>query len=160
MSDQANLLLRDGQIDELRIVDLYKTTDQVTVTWQSTKPTAGHIVRLLFCFGSWGMGYGEIARRTADDIFTPSMTYPATADETTALVSANFYEGIRPETLPPSVEDAPMVETATGTAALPPKDLGKLLARYAVLSDSHVGQRPLHPAQVWQSLRLRRIHDP
>ncbi len=116
-------------------------TRSVSVKWTRESLPQNRIARLMFTFSSFGMSYTEISRRTSDDILTPALRFNATAGDETALVSANFYSGVKPEILPEAIEKDKNVETVKFDRALPYKDLGELLCRYAVLADSHIGIR-------------------
>ncbi len=122
------------------------TTTSVTVNWTSetnvdaTKRRA-RIVRLMLAFSRWGMGYNEIERRNSDDIVCPQWNTKALAGEEEALVSANFYNGIIAEEAHSSTSEDKGVATFYDEKALPLYDKEELLSRFAVLADSHVGER-------------------
>lgn len=118
------------------------TTSDITVKWQSEKPidatkTRQKVATLMLCFGKWGMSYQEIEKRTSDEIIIPDKTFKATADERSAYVSANFYNGliIEPEF---SKENHALI-TVKNDADLPGINFGKLLTRFGAMSDSHIG---------------------
>lgn len=120
----------------------YITTSDITVHWESKQPidATNHrqkIATLLLCFSKWEMNYGEIERRTSDEIIVPARSFAAMAGEQPALVSANFYNGIVLEE-PPRTEAAALV-TVGSEDELPEINFGAPLARFAVLADSHVG---------------------
>lgn len=120
----------------------YLTTSDITVHWQSEEPIDAtqkrqKIATLMLCFSKWEMNYGEIERRTSDEIIIPARGFAATAGEEPAAVSANFYNGFVLEE-PPRTEAAALV-TVGAEEELPEIDFGAPLARFAVLADSHVG---------------------
>ncbi len=130
------------------------STKDITVKWESAQPLDAttepqKIVRIMLYFSSWGIGYNEIARRTSDEIVMPAYDYPAHADNETAYISANFYHGVLPEELPGSVADDPRVVTVTDPDAPEVAAMGKVLSRFAVLADSHIGRRYNWPDYDW-----------
>ncbi len=122
----------------------YFTTSDVTVKWQSKKPidatkTRQKIATLMLCFGKWGMSYREIEKRSSDEIIIPDQSFQASADGSPACVSANFYNGVR---LEEELSDKnPATVTVKSQEELPDIDFGKLLTRFAVMADSHIGVR-------------------
>ncbi len=122
----------------------YFTTSDITVKWQSEKPidatkTRQKIATLMLCFGKWGMSYYEIEKRSSDEIIIPDKTFKAKADEHGALVSANFYNGLLLEE--EISKENPAAVTVKAGEQLPNINFGKLLTRFAVMADSHVGIR-------------------
>lgn len=80
----------------------YSTTKSIEFSWTSdttidTTNGRRRIARLMMYYSSWGMGYDEIEKRTTDEIVAPFEGFTATAGDKTALVSANFYKGIKDE---------------------------------------------------------------
>ena len=122
----------------------YFTTSDITVKWQSQKPidatkTRQKIATLLLCFGKWGMRYHEIEKRTSDEIIIPDKTFNARADDLYALVSANFYNGLKSEN--EISKENPAAITVNSGDKLPDINFGKLITRFAVMADSHIGVR-------------------
>lgn len=123
----------------------YFTTSDITVEWSSESPLDATAERKKLCtimlaFGKWGMKYREVESRTSDEILIPSYIYEASADGREAYVSANFYGGVIPEEpMEPCV-----VPTYITESDLP--DLGERLARFAVMSDSHIGSSRYWPS--------------
>ncbi len=122
------------------------TTTNVAVHWESATPVDAtknrvHIARLMFAFSRWGMGYNEIERRTSDDIVCCNWNEHAFAGGEEALVSANFYNGIIPEEKHGSVSDDKNVTTLYSENECTLSKKENVLARFAVLADSHVGER-------------------
>lgn len=122
----------------------YFTTSDITVKWQSEKPidatkTRQKIATLLLCFGKWGMSYKEIEKRNSDEIIIPDQSFIATAGETEACVSANFYNGAQLEQ--EISKQNPAAVTVKSQEELPDIDFGELLTRFAVMADSHIGIR-------------------
>lgn len=122
----------------------YFTTSDITVKWESEKPIDASITRkkvatLLLCFGKWGMSYNEIEKRTSDEIIIPDQSFQALADGVPACVSANFYNGLQ---LEEELSDKnPAMLTVKAEEELTNIDFGKLLTRFAVMADSHIGIR-------------------
>lgn len=120
------------------------TTSDITVKWQSEKPvdateTRKKIATLMLCFSKWGMRYSEIEKRTSDEIIIPDKSFKAFADDKPAYVSANFYNGfVLEEEL---LKENPAYLTVQSEKELLNIDFGKLLTRFAVMSDSHIGVR-------------------
>ena len=80
----------------------YSTTKTIEFSWTSEAPidTLGgrrRIARIMMYYSSWGMGYDEVEKRTTDEVVSPFAGFTAKADDKTALVSANFYKGIKDE---------------------------------------------------------------
>ncbi len=78
----------------------YYTTPSVEFTWTSDAPidtTNGRIriARIMMYFSSWGMGYNQIEMRTTDEVISPFAGYTAKAGTEEALVTANFYKGVK-----------------------------------------------------------------
>lgn len=122
----------------------YFTTSDIEISWKSDQPLDAvnepkKVATILLCFGRWGMSYGEIERRTSDDIIMAAPDFNATADDKTALVSANFYGGVIMEDEISS--DNPAMITVKDDADLKDIDFGSPITRFAVLSDSHIGKR-------------------
>ncbi len=122
----------------------YFTTSDITVKWESEKPidasaTRQKIATLLLCFGKWGMSYNEIAKRTSDEIIIPDQSFESLADGRPACVSANFYNGIKLEEKPS--DKNPAMLTVISKEELKNIDFGKLITRFAVMADSHIGVR-------------------
>lgn len=75
-------------------------TPSIEFTWTSKTPvdtTNGRIriARIMMYFSSWGMGYNEIEKRTTDEIVSAFEGYTASADNSSAYVSASFYKGAK-----------------------------------------------------------------
>lgn len=122
----------------------YFTTDGISVRWESEKTLDAtekpiKIATLLLCFGKWGMEYGEIERLNSDEIIRPDDEFVASIGGQKALVSANFYEGT--ELLEEKPYTNPALLTVTDETQPMDYDFGPLLSRFAVLSDSHIGER-------------------
>lgn len=124
----------------------YMSTSYITVHWKSREPLCvdgrrKKLVTLMFGFSRWGMGYAEIARRTSDDILSADPHYPTRIDDRPAHMSANFYNGIvGTQSRQPTLENV-TVYASEEAAEAEAKDGGELLARFAVMADSHVGRR-------------------
>ena len=78
----------------------YYTTPSVEFKWRSDAPvdaTSGRIriARIMMYFSSWGMGYDQIEKRTSDEVVSAFEGYKATAGDSEAYVSANFYKGVK-----------------------------------------------------------------
>lgn len=129
---------RDGAYENIA----HFSTSDVTVKWQSREPidaTQGRqkIATLMFCFGKWGMSYQEIEKRTSDEIIIPDKIFQATVDGEPAYVSANFYNGLELE--PKFPKENPALKTVKSEDELQDLDFGKLLSRFAMMTDSHIG---------------------
>ncbi len=140
------------------------STKDITVRWESEQPLDAtaepkKIVRIMLYFSSWDVGYNEIARRTSDEIVMPAYNYPAHADNETAYVSANFYHGVVPEEVTGFVGDDPNVTTVTDPDAPAIGEMGKVLSRFAVLADSHIGERYNWPSYDWFYGVLDRLNE-
>ena len=122
----------------------YFTTSDITVKWKSSKPldatkTRQKIATLMLCFGKWGMSYCEIEKRSSDEIIIPDKTFNATVGDLPDLVSANFYNGTLLEE--GISKENPAAVTVKADEQLPDIAFGKLLTRFAVMADSHIGIR-------------------
>lgn len=118
-------------------------TEYMAVSWTSETPVDARqerrkIARIMLYFSRWGLGYSEIAGRTSDEAVRPDYAFETMADGKKAYISANFYMGIR-DYESSSAEDFIRVdETDVQT---PADDDGKVLSRFALMSDTHVGVR-------------------
>ncbi len=120
------------------------TTSDIVVDWKSnneldTTCSKHRIVRLMLAFSKWGLGYAHLARLTSDEVLNPAYEDNATAGDNTAYISANFYTGVRPMEIFPAIEKDEKV--VSSEQLIIPQNPGELLARFAVLSDSHIGVR-------------------
>lgn len=118
----------------------FMTTGDITVSWESTAPIDATLKRqklltLTLSFSKWGMSSREVEKRNSDEIIVPSYDFQAMAGEKEALVSANFYHGVRLES-PLETNDAQSV-----TDQLPAFDKGSRLCRIALMADTHIGER-------------------
>ncbi len=122
----------------------YITTSDITVNWTSeetidAKSERKKLLSIMMYFSKWCMGYGEIARRTSDDIIIPDYRYNAVADGEKAYVSANFYKGIINEEKVETPDENVKVFTTEEEAQSALQ--GEVIARFAAFADSHIGPR-------------------
>lgn len=109
-------------------------TNDVEVNWTSEKPIDANaegqkIITLLFCFSKWGTEYKEIEKHDPRELISPTEGYTATADGEAAEVAENEYLGVENVDFTP-----PPVPTCPENL-----DSGKLLTRFVLMSDAHVG---------------------
>ena len=124
-------------------VGFFTTTD-IIVKWNSentidASSSRKKIATLLFAFSKWGMSYSEIEARRSNEIIIPNRAFAPLADQKNIDVSDLFYKGVIIDELPPYKN--PALYTVKSQNKLPDIDFGKLLSRFAVLSDSHIGER-------------------
>lgn len=117
-------------------------TDYIAVEWKSDKLIAAKngrkkIARIMLYFSRWGIGYSEIAGHTSDVALMPDRNFDTCIGDEAAQISANFYIGVKDyETS--SKEDFEEYETASEKSAA---ENDEVLARFAVMADSHIGRR-------------------
>lgn len=124
-------------------VGFFTTTD-IIVKWNSentidASSSRKKIATLLFAFSKWGMSYSEIEAQRSNEIIIPNRAFVPLADQKNIDVSDLFYKGVIIDQLPPYKN--PALYTVKSQNELPDIDFGKLLSRFAVLSDSHIGER-------------------
>ncbi len=121
-------------------------TSELSISWTSLEPIDASTERkklltIMLAFSEWDMSYGEIERRTSDDIIAPDRMFAASADDKRAYVSANFYNGIINEAATEYDSSDVSIYSSESEANSAVKNDGELLTRFAVFSDAHVGVR-------------------
>lgn len=123
-------------------IEVFKTED-ITVEWTSDEPVnlnskRQKIVRIMLCFNRWGMDYSVIEKHCDYEILAPDSAYKAMAGDMEAVVSANCYKGIE-DYEKSCAEDSSYYGSNDKETEI--EDRGKLLSRFAVMADTHVGIR-------------------
>ncbi len=120
------------------------TTSDITVKWTSDIAINAcnarqKVATLLFCFSKWGMSYSEVETHTPNEILIPDLNKPSIADGKNIIIKPMLYNGVKMQ------ENAPYKNPAFCTVKdekeLSDINFGKLLTHFAVLSDSHIGER-------------------
>lgn len=101
-------------------------TPEIALEWHADAPVSGRIARLMLCFSHWGMSYSAIEAHTPDELLAPAEAF---IDGKPASAAPNDYRGV-------VMPDAPEPVTLPAVT-----DTGKLLSRFAVIADAHVGIR-------------------
>lgn len=160
LKNRNNILYYVGSISEDGIDAIVKTdthgaaysyegqinTSDILVSWTSREPIDASVepkklITIMLTFSEWDMGYGEIARRTSDDIIAPDRFYNASADDQRAYVSANFYNGVINDKAAEDDYSSVSVYDSEEAADKAVENDGELIARFAVMADSHIGAR-------------------
>jgi len=119
------------------------STSELTLRWQSEEPLDAvdgrqKLTTLMLAFGKWGVDSRTLSQYTSDEILLPAVNSTPTADEKPARISANFYQGVCMEAPLQKVQG---VQVCTDPAQIPEIPGERVLSRFAVLADAHVGER-------------------